>query len=190
LKAGLIKHRLDTGKALFYPPDGVVRDPADGRLTIAGDLWDLVDFCRGVLDHPVGVARPIEIWESDAMAHFSTWSVQEKSPAAKDNSSAIPPPADQSEQAEALGPAEAAVKELSGRLAKERVRARTEDIISWALKPGLGIKPDGAKPFITKMPATVRFQPGGGRYRPGEAERAEKVCQECVEELKKGTLDV
>ena len=49
---------------------------------IGGDLWEsnCVNQLTGVLEHPPGVSRAIEICEEDAMAHFRAWLEQKQSP--------------------------------------------------------------------------------------------------------------
>jgi hypothetical protein len=73
LEAGQIRHQLDVGSAFFPPLTGLVRDQRDGRTLLVGELWDSVDRVSGVLEHPPGVSRVIEICEEDAQAHFRTW---------------------------------------------------------------------------------------------------------------------
>jgi hypothetical protein len=73
LEAGQIRHQLVVGGAFLPPLAGLTRDQIDGRLLV-GELWDSVDRVRGVLEHPPGVSRVIEICEDDVRAHFRAWS--------------------------------------------------------------------------------------------------------------------
>jgi hypothetical protein len=97
LVAGKIRHQLIVGGAYLPPLIGLARDQ-DGRLLLVGELWDFVDRARGVLEHPSGVPRLIEICQEDALAHFLAWLQQKQSPAPQpeavtaDQPSPAPPP--------------------------------------------------------------------------------------------------
>jgi hypothetical protein len=75
LKAGQIRHQLDYG-VFHIPmpvPAGLTRDLVYGYPILVGEIWDLVDPVRGVLEHPLGAPRALEFCEEDAHTHFRNW---------------------------------------------------------------------------------------------------------------------
>jgi hypothetical protein len=83
--AGLIRHELLLSGHL-NTLEGLLRDPIDERLLLAPEHWDRVDRVRGVLEHPPGISRVINLCFEDAQAHIHTW-LQQKQPPKLD-----PPP--------------------------------------------------------------------------------------------------
>ena len=73
LKAGQIRHEVDIGSVYWPLSLALARDPIDGRPMLTAEQWNLVDPARGVLEHPMGVARPIKACEEDVVAHFGAW---------------------------------------------------------------------------------------------------------------------
>jgi hypothetical protein len=70
--AGQIRHELLLS-GYQNTLEGLLRDPIDERLLLAPEHWDLVDRERGVLEHPPGTSRVINLCLEDAQAHFRAW---------------------------------------------------------------------------------------------------------------------
>jgi hypothetical protein len=97
LEAGQIRHWLDIGGIHWPLSLTLARDPVDGRTMLTAELWDLVDRARGVLEHPMGVARPIKVCEED----FRAWSRRGQSPEANaDDAAGAPEPKQQESKLE------------------------------------------------------------------------------------------
>jgi hypothetical protein len=81
--AGQIRYEFLIGQHL-HSLTRLPRDPIDGRVLLAPEHWDLVDRVRGVLEHPAGVSRGINICTEDAQAHIRAWLRQQQLPSSQD----------------------------------------------------------------------------------------------------------